>query len=267
MPGPAATIYQVDSFTDVEFHGNPAAICLLSAERPKEWMQSLAAEMNLSETAFLAPANGDWKIRYFTPTIEVPLCGHATLAAAHVLWQEEGIPHDSAINFRSPAGLLPIRWKDGKILMDFPADPCEPYDTPRELQEALGVTVSEAFMSRLGYVFILLELEAEIRAVTPDFRRLRELGTPAVCVTAKADAEEADFVSRFFAPNHGIDEDPVTGSAHCGLALIWGEKLGKETLSAQQLSRRGGSVGIHLRGDRVDVSGQAVTVLRGELRV
>ena len=264
-------LFQVDAFTAEPFAGNPAAVCLLDREVAPGWMQQVAAEMNLSETAFVRPAgSGDdaaFGLRWFTPAAEVELCGHATLASAHVLWSEGRVPVGRPLRFRTLSGELGASDRDGTIELDFPATPPDPADPPAGLLEALGVparTVSWVGRSRFDH---LLELgsEAAVRGLDPDFRRLRELSTRGVIATAVSEAEEFDFVSRFFAPAVGIDEDPVTGSAHCTLGPFWAGLLGRADLTGFQASRRGGVVRTRAAGDRVLLGGQAVTVLRGEL--
>jgi PhzF family phenazine biosynthesis protein len=258
-------LLQVDAFTDRPFAGNPAAVCLLDREVDDDWMQAVAAEMNLSETAFVDTRNGagELPLRWFTPWAEVALCGHATLASAHALWQEGAYPAGSEIRFATRSGVLTAKQEDGEIQLDFPATPPSPADPPEGLLEALGVRDATTWRSRFDY---LLEVgsEQEVRALAPDFRRLGEVDTRGVIVTATA-APPYDYVSRFFAVAVGIDEDPVTGSAHCALSPFWSERLGRDDLVGFQASRRGGMVRTRLRGERVVLGGRAVTVLRGEL--
>jgi len=259
-------LLQVDAFTDRPFGGNPAAVCLLDREVDEHWMQAVAAEMNLSETAFVdlrSGAEGELPLRWFTPLAEVALCGHATLASAHALWQEGVCPAGTRIRFATRSGVLTASEEDGEIQLDFPATPPSPADPPEGLLEALGVRDAKAWRSRFDY---LLELgsEREVRALEPDFRRLGEVDTRGVIVTATA-APPYDYVSRFFAVAVGVDEDPVTGSAHCALSPFWSERLGRDDLVGFQASHRGGVVRTRLRGDRVVLGGRAVTVLRGEL--
>jgi PhzF family phenazine biosynthesis protein len=252
-------LFQVDAFTDRAFGGNPAAVCLLREAREAAWMQSVAREMNLSETAFLVPRGGGFDLRWFTPAIEVELCGHATLASAHVLWQAGHLGPQELAHFHTLSGLLTARRRsDGWIELDFPARTAEPVEAPPGLAEALG---SE---SRYDY---LLELpsEAAVRALHPDFARLRTLPVRGVIVTARATSAPFDFVSRFFAPGAGVDEDPVTGSAHCTLGPYWAGRLGKDQLLAYQASERGGVLEVRVAGERVELAGQAVTVLQGQL--
>lgn len=262
-------LYQVDAFTDRPFGGNPAAVCLLPGPRDAEWMQLVAREMNLSETAFVHPVEeGSWSLRWFTPAVEVELCGHATLASAHVLWEAGLIAADAPARFHTLSGLLTAeRRADGEIELDFPARTAEPVEAPPGLVEALGAAPRFVGRSRYDY---LLEVESEdaVRAVVPDHGRLRTLPVRGVIVTALGKAAAAgsyDFVSRFFAPGAGVDEDPVTGSAHCTLGPYWQGRLGKSEFSAWQASARGGAVRVRVVGERVKLGGRAVTVLRGRL--
>ena len=261
-------ISQVDAFTDTPFAGNPAAVCVLDAERPVAWMQQVAREMNLSETAFLRRRAGGFALRWFTPTHEVDLCGHATLASAHVLWAEEHLAPDEAAVFHTKSGRLTTRRADGWIAMDFPAEPFEPADAPPGLLDALGVLPAFVGRNRMDYG-ILLDDEAAVRDVTPDMSRLATVDTRGVVVTAPArEGTDYDFVSRFFGPRVGVPEDPVTGSAHCALGPFWADQLGKTRLMGRQVSARGGTVRIQVEAadsPRVLLMGQAVTVLHAEL--
>lgn len=257
-------IFQADAFTDKPFAGNPAAVCILSEPRDEQWMQNVAREMNLSETAFLRKQNDGFGLRWFTPIVEVELCGHATLASAHILW-ETGLlkPHQQA-RFQTLSGLLTAEKKGEEIELNFPATPEEPADAPAGLSEALGVTFKYVGRSRFDY---LLEVDSEevVRTVKPDFRLLKALSIRGVILTGIGTSSGYDFVSRFFAPGAGIDEDPVTGSAHCCLGPHWSRQLGKDELVAYQASQRGGVVGVRVAGDRVYLRGRAVTLFRGEL--
>jgi len=260
-------LYQVDAFTDQPFGGNPAAVCLLPEPRPAEWMQLVAREMNLSETAFLHPAEeGSWNLRWFTPAIEVELCGHATLASAHVLWESGRLAPTEMARFHTLSGLLRAELRDGAVELDFPARTAAEVEPPPDLAEALGVTPVYTGKSRYDY---LLEAPSEeaVRTASPDFGRLRTLPVRGVILTAAAGAGPYDFVSRFFAPGSGVDEDPVTGSAHCTLAPFWAARLGRSSFLAWQASARGGAVRVRVEGERVKLGGQAVTVLRGQLLV
>jgi predicted PhzF superfamily epimerase YddE/YHI9 len=256
----------VDAFTDEPFRGNPAAVCVLEAARDEAWMQDVAREMNLSETAFLRPELDGWRLRWFTPATEVELCGHATLAAAHVLWETRTLRPREPAHFHTRSGRLGAkRLADGWIELDFPTTPAEPAPTPPGLLAALGVGSAVAVArSRFDYLVELGE-PAEVRALAPDFGALGRVEARGVIVTSWSDVANADFISRFFAPSVGVAEDPVTGSAHCSLAPWWSSRLGREQLTGYQASVRGGMVRTEIRGDRVALSGQAVTVLRGEL--
>ena len=259
-------IVQVDAFTDRAFAGNPAAVCVLGEPVEADWMQAVAREMNLSETAFLHPEADGFRLRWFTPTVEVSLCGHATLASAHVLWETGRLAPSDTARFHTLSGLLTAaRQPDGWIEMDFPAKRAEPTEVPADLLAALGVE-RPRFVGRneLDYL-VEVEDAAPVRALAPDHARLRTLPVRGVIVTSRADGDRYDFVSRFFAPGSGIDEDPVTGSAHCCLGPYWQAQMGKDTFVAYQASPRGGVVRVSVRGERVALGGQAVTVLRGEL--
>ncbi len=258
------TIYQVDAFTNQPFRGNPAAVCVLPKARDEDWMRDVAREMNLSETAFLVPQNDGYNLRWLTPTVEVDLCGHATLASAHVLWETGQVPSERPARFYTRSGLLTAERKGGWVEMDFPADPEKPAPAPPELAPALGVTPHYVGMNRFDY---LAELDSEetLRGLKPDFTRLGRIPARGVIVTSRSASSEYDFVSRFFAPQSGVDEDPVTGSAHCCLGPFWGARLGKQQLVGYQASARGGVVRVCLAGPRVKLGGQAVTVMRAEL--
>jgi len=258
-------ITQVDAFTSEPFKGNPAAVCLLPRPADASWMQRVAREMNLSETAFLVRRDdGGFDLRWFTPAVEVDLCGHATLASAHVLWEQHHVAPNAPAVFHTRSGCLSAVLCDGWIEMDFPAEPDEPAAVPNGLAAAVGAEPAYVGRNRFDY---LVEVGAEttLRGLAPDFRRLGEIDARGVVVTARAEIGGFDFVSRFFAPRTGIDEDPVTGSAHCCLGPYWQRRLGRNTFTAWQASERGGLVRVAVRDDRVTLSGQAVTVLRGEL--
>ncbi len=254
----------VDAFTDRPFAGNPAAVCELKHEADPNWMQSLASEMNLSETAFVRPIDGGIELRWFTPKLEVDLCGHATLASAHALWNEWGFDPNSPIRFHTRSGVLTCARRQSMIELDFPALPVTAAQPPAGLCEALGVKPSYVGRSTFDKL-ILVESEDVLRSLAPDFHRMRELPMRGVMVTSPSSDPAYDFVSRYFAPGAGIDEDPVTGSAHCCLGPFWGQRLRKESLVCFQASPRGGVVHVELRGDRVALLGNAVTVVRGEL--
>ena len=261
MPIP---IYQVDAFADRPFVGNPAAVVLLDAPCDDRWMQNVAGEMNLAETAFVLREGDGWRLRWFTPAIEVDLCGHATLATAHTLWETGRLPHGDMACFRTRSGLLTAVQHGELIELDFPLVPVEPVEPPAGLAEALGVRPEWAGRAGVN-LLVLLASEAQLRQLRPDFRALQGIDGQGVIVTAQAAAAGYDFVSRYFAPAAGIDEDPVTGSAHCALAPFWSARLGRDELLGYQASARGGYVRVRVEGDRVKLGGTAVTVLRGEL--
>ena len=259
-----AQLFQVDAFTNQPFKGNPAAVCLLFEPREAEWMQQIAAEMSLSETAFLLQEEGFYHLRWFTPLTEVDLCGHATLASAHVLWEEGHLPPNQAAQFKTRSGLLTASRKEDLVLLDFPAEPEMPADPPLDLCCALGVMPRYVGKNRFDY---LVELDSEemLLDLKPDFRLLASIEMRGVMVTCRASSLEYDFVSRFFAPRSGIDEDPVTGSAHCCLGPFWRKRLNKDQLLGYQVSARGGLVQVRVGGDRVFLGGEAITIFRGEL--
>ncbi len=256
-------IYQVDAFTNKPFAGNPAGVCLLEKPASEGWMQNIALEMNLSETAFLVPAEDGYNLRWFTPTKEVDLCGHATLASAHTLWETGALPSTQQARFHTRSGLLTADQSGDWIEMDFPADPPTPLAMHPDVERALGVAPLTVNKGR-NYYLVEIASEHDVRALNPDFSLWPEAMTGCI-VTSAAGSGEFDFVSRFFALGLGIREDPVTGSAHCQLAPYWSEKLGRSDMVGYQASARGGVVRVRLAGDRVVLSGQAVTVMRAEL--
>lgn len=265
-------VLQIDAFATEPFKGNPAAVCLLNEAKPAAWMQNVAAEMNLAETAFVVPrqAGDGFDLRWFTPAVEVPLCGHATLASAHALWETERLSTAQEARFHTLSGVLTARRAQGVIEMDFPAIFTRPAALPPLIRKALNVTpraVQVSWRSDGTDGNYLLELDAEktVRDLQPDFSRLRQFTNAGVIVTARGDESPYDFVSRYFACYVGIDEDPVTGMAHCMLTPYWAEQLGQTELKAYQASARGGAVNVRLNGDRVALGGSAVTVLRGSL--
>lgn len=259
-------IFQVDAFTGEPYRGNPAGVCVLHEARDETWMQAVAREMNVAETAFLLADGADsFQLRWFTPTVEVDLCGHATLASAHILWEEGIIKEGRRIVFNTRSGELKAERAGEWIQMDFPAEPAaQEIPAPVELRDALGIAHDRVRRNRLDF---LVEVESEqvLRAIEPNMKLLRVLPARGVIVTSRADDAKYDFVSRFFAPGAGVDEDPVTGSAHCCLGPFWAERLGKDELLGYQASARGGEVRVRVAGGRVLLGGQAVTVLRGEL--
>jgi PhzF family phenazine biosynthesis protein len=257
-------LFIVDAFSDRPFAGNPAAVCLLDRPRDEGWMQALAGEMNLSETAFVLPQGDGFHLRWFTPQVEVALCGHATLASAHILYETGRLSAAQPARFQTRSGLLIVRPGDTGLEMDFPAVRANACDPPADLAEVLGAT--PRFVGRNGMDYLVeLETETVVRSLTPDLNRLATLPVRGVIVTAASTTSGIDFVSRFFAPRSGVLEDPVTGSAHCALGPYWSSKLGKVDLLGYQASARGGQVRVGVRGDRVLLGGQAITMVRGTL--
>ncbi len=256
-------ISQIDAFTDRPFGGNPAAVCLLPAWRDESWLQALAAEMNLAETAFLVRRGDDFELRWFTPELEVDLCGHATLASAHYLWEHGDLQTGEEARFHTNSGVLVAKQDGGAIELEFPATPASPVDPPDGLAAALGAEPVSVGRNRFD-LLVEVSNEQELRAIEPDFRSLKKVDARGTIVTAVSDGEY-DFVSRCFAPAFGIDEDPVTGSAHCTLAPFWASRLNKTRMRGYQASKRGGEVRVRLVGDRVVLIGRAVTVFDAEL--
>lgn len=258
-------LFQIDAFADRPFTGNPAAVCLLEEAVGAEWMQNLAMEMNLSETAFLLREGEAWRLRWFTPAVEVDLCGHATVAAAHALWEAGRLAADESAHFLTRSGPLSARRVGGRIEIDLPVKQVTESAPPDGLLESLGVNGIAVGRNQFDWL-VEVATAAEVRGCQPDQRRLRTLGARGVILTSRSDDDPRfDFISRFFAPGSGIDEDPVTGSAHCALTPWWSAKLGKTEFTAFQASARGGILGLVLAGDRVRIAGGAVTVFRGEL--
>ena len=257
-------LYQVDAFTDQPFKGNPAAVCLLDKKAKVSWMKAVAREMNLSETAFLSPGRGGWRLRWFTPKQEVDLCGHATLASARVLFERQPELRPNPITFKTRSGDLFARWVDGRIELDFPAMTYKRISYESFVDRALGFAPIDAVWFGDYYLF---EAEDEdiIRSVSPDLAVIATFAVNQVMITAKSKDPNFDFISRFFAPQLGIDEDPVTGSAHCLLAPFWANKLKKNEFTAYQTSARGGKLYLRLEDDRVKISGDSVIVIEGQL--
>ena len=257
-------IVQVDSFTGEAFRGNPAAVCVLRKPAEDEWMQLVAREMNLSETAFLYPIEDGYHLRWFTPALEVDLCGHATLASAHVLWEDGHLRPGETARFQTLSGWLSAERQGEWIVLDFPAEPEHEVAIPKTLVQALGVAPRYVGRNRMDYL-VEFDDEATVRALTPDMRLLKSIEARGFIATSRSSTPEFDFVSRFFGPAAGIDEDPVTGSSHCCLGPFWAARLGKNEMTGYQASARGGVVQVRLSGERVRLGGQAVTVMRGEL--
>ncbi len=260
----STTIYQVDAFTSKPFAGNPAAVCLLPASAHEEWMQQVALELNLSETAFLHPDADGYHLRWFTPVAEVDLCGHATLASAHVLWETGELQADRKALFHTASGLLSARKEGDWIWMDFPALAYEKLTPPQELGVALGINPVFTGANQFD-LLVVVDSANDVKKLRPDFNRLHTVDSRGVIVTAPSDQPEYDFISRAFFPAIGINEDPVTGSAHCCLGPYWSEQLGKTEMVGYQASARGGVIKVIVKGDRVLLGGQAVTVIKMEL--
>ncbi|HEX7101777.1 MAG TPA: PhzF family phenazine biosynthesis protein [Nitrolancea sp.] len=257
-------VVQVDAFTSEPFRGNPAGVCVLEHPAEAEWMQLVAREMNLSETAFVVPNETGFHLRWFTPATEVDLCGHATLASAHVLWEDGHLALDRQVRFETLSGILTAERDGDWIELDFPAEPEHEVQAPVSLADALGAAPRYVGRNRMDYL-LEFEDEATVRSLTPDMRLLKSIDARGFIATSRSSSAEFDFVSRFFGPGVGIDEDPVTGSSHCCLGPFWAARLGKDELIGHQVSTRGGVVRVRLAGDRVRLGGQAVTVMRGEL--
>jgi len=264
----AIRIVHIDAFTEAPFAGNPAGVCFLTELREEAWMQQIAFEMNLSETAFLVRQEDGFSLRWFTPTTEVDLCGHGTLASAHALWDSAELGQGEQARFYTRSGLLTAEQRDGLVWLDFPALSETQAEAPAELLAGLGIDSRPRYVGRFGDEYLIeLDGEEQVRQVQPDFAALRKLPGSAVVVSGLCTSGRFDFVSRCFAPWMGVDEDPVTGSVHCCLGPFWGKRLGKQKLLAYQASARGGVIHIALRGERVGLGGHAVTVVRGELVV
>ena len=257
-------IVTIDAFTDKPFSGNPAAVCLMAEAAEESWMQSIASEMNLSETAFLYPSGNGYHLRWFTPAAEVELCGHATLATAHLLYQDGHLAPEETALFHTLSGKLTASLNGSQIELDFPVTPAVQCEPPLGLIDALGV--EPIYVGRDQYDLLAELRDADaVRELSPDFGKMLKVKARGIMVTAKSDQAEYDFISRFFAPAVGINEDPVTGSAHCMAGPYWQEKLGKSELSAYQASTRGGKLTVRIDGDRVKLAGNAVIVMRAEL--
>ena len=255
-------IFQVDAFTNQAFSGNPAAVCILNEPQSHGWMQNVAREMNLSDTAFLIQSNGRLDLRWFTPESEVDLCGHATLATAHILWKEGYINSEKELSFSTKSGILRAKGRGQWIELAFPNENESQVTAPEGLSEALGAKPVYVGKNRMDYL-VELESETDVRNLSPDFRTLKAIPSRGFIVTARSDSDDYDFISRFFAPGLGIDEDPVTGSAHCCLGPFWQKKTGKNSFTAYQASQRGGLVKVKMAEKNVLLEGQAVTIFRG----
>lgn len=261
--------FQVDAFTSTPFHGNPAGVCILDEEVSASWMQSVAYETNFSETAFVYYVSGNFSIRYFTPTTEVPLCGHATLSAAHILWQRGLVAKGDTITFESKSGFLKARLEGGWIELTFPKDPLEQISIYPHIKQLFGCTPLQMFHTKFcGYYLLVLDSEYKVQSLSPNFHDMVREGIGEVVVTAASNSSDVDFVLRFFAPSVGINEDPVTGSAFCSLGPYWAKQLGKIEVIGKQISKRGGQVKVRSADSRnVILTGQAITIIQGNLLV
>lgn len=260
-------IYQVDAFTSEPFKGNPAGVCILDSEPSASWMQNIAMEMNLSETAFVFPGKENYNIRFFSPEAEVPLCGHATLSASHILFETGVISGNKTIKLTSKAGELLIKKQHDWIIMNFPKYNIEQIEIDPEFEKVTGVSPLELYKAGFGWTLALLKSEDQVRGLKPDFTGMRNSPFGDLIVTAPSENTEFDFCVRCFAPVLGINEDPVTGSAHCALVPFWNAKTGKSEFRSHQVSKREGILKVSLKGERVEISGQAKTILKGELFV
>jgi PhzF family phenazine biosynthesis protein len=259
-------IYQVDAFTGTPFRGNPAGVCIADQEPSPAWMQNIAMEMNLSETAFIFPGTDDRKIiRYYTPESEIALCGHATLASSHILYETKQVAENNQIVLSSRAGDLFIRKENGMVIMNFPVFSLSPLNITDEFREITGISPLELFEAEQGWFLALLGSESEVRELQPDLSKMRNSKFGQMIVTAKSDDPEFDFCVRCFVPGLGINEDPVTGSAHCALAPFWAARTGRTDFMSHQVSKREGILRISLKDNRVDIGGKAVTIFKAEL--
>ncbi|MCL1850980.1 MAG: PhzF family phenazine biosynthesis protein [Bacteroidetes bacterium] len=259
-----STIFQVDAFTDKPFKGNPAGVMIVTEKISSDWMQNIALEMNLSETAFIFPEGNDFQIRYFTPTKEVPLCGHATLASSHIIYELGLKAANETIKFKAEGAELIIKRENDWIIMDFPKYPIQKIDIHKDFKRLVGFDPIEMYSSIYDWVIAIAETESEILHSEPNFTLLSENGLGNLMITSKSNSKQTDFVVRCFAPIDGINEDPVTGSAYCALTPLWAEKLGKVELDSVQLSRRTGYIKVKLNGDRVEIKGKALTIFEAK---
>jgi PhzF family phenazine biosynthesis protein len=264
---PRQIIYHVDAFTTDPFKGNPAGVCIIDFEPSATWMQNIALEMNLSETAFVFPGNNCLLIRFYTPQTEVPLCGHATLSASHILYETGKVKSEEEIRFSSKAGELMIRKQGDWITMNFPVYKLENMVITTEFERVTGKQPLELYRSDYGWTLALLKSENEVRDMTPDFSLMKNSEFGDLIVTAKSDDAGFDFCVRCFVPGLGINEDPVTGSAHCALVPFWNMKTGRNDFISHQVSKRTGVLKVSQKGDRVEISGQAKTILKAEMLV
>ena len=260
-------IYQVDAFTNVPFRGNPAGVCILDVKPPEEWMQNIAMEMNLSETAFVFPGEDGNNIRFYTPESEVDLCGHATLSAGHIIFETGLAGKEETVALNSKAGILTVSYTEGMIRMNFPSFPPESVEIPGDAHNILGIRPLELYRSGHGWTLALLKNESEVRNLKPDFTGMMDQKLGLMIITAGSDDKNYDFCVRCFAPGVGINEDPVTGSAHCSLAPFWNSKTGRTEFVSHQVSKREGVLKVALRNDRVEISGHAITIFKAGLLV
>jgi PhzF family phenazine biosynthesis protein len=263
----AKTIYQVDAFTSEPFKGNPAGVCILDHEPSVDWMQNIAMEMNLSETAFLFPGKDGRMIRFYTPEAEIHLCGHATLSSSHILYEYGFVKNEEEIKLSSKAGDLIIRKQGDWIIMNFPAYNLEQIEIPLVFRELTGITPEELYQARYGWTLALLKNESEVRSLKPSFSQMKDSEFGHMIVTAPSSDPAYDFCVRCFAPALGINEDPVTGSAHCALTPFWSDKTGQKDFISHQVSKREGVLKVSLKGERVEISGQARTIFKADLFV
>lgn len=261
------TIFQVDAFTDEPFKGNPAGVMIVSEDVTSDWMQKIALEMNLSETAFVIPQNNDFRIRYFTPTREVALCGHATLASAHIIYALGLKLEKDVIEFKAYGGDLTMRKEGDWITMNFPVFSLKKIDIHPDFERSVGFQPIEIYSSDYNWIVAVAETENEILNANPDFQLMKTNGLGHLMVTSKCDTNQADFVVRCFAPSLDVNEDPVTGSAHCALTPLWAEKLGKTEFNSLQLSKRTGKLKVKLENGRVEIKGKAVTIFEAKIKI
>jgi PhzF family phenazine biosynthesis protein len=260
-------IFQVDAFTSKPFRGNPAGVCILDKKPSVKWMQNVAMEMNLSETAFVFPGNGHHTIRFYTPESEIKLCGHATLSTGHIMFETGMHGKGDEISLRSKAGILRVRYEKQWLIMNFPAYSCSPADNRAGFERMTGIKPSELWRTANGWILALVDREDLVREMKPDLKAMKGTEFGHLIVTGPSSDKRFDFCVRCFAPSFGIDEDPVTGSAHCALTPFWYGKTGKEKLVSHQVSKRGGILKVEMKGNRVEIAGQAITIIKGELMV
>jgi PhzF family phenazine biosynthesis protein len=260
-------IYQVDAFTDEPFKGNPAGVMIIDEQFSSDRMQNIAAEMNLSETAFIMPKGDIFEIRYFTPSVEVPLCGHATLTSGHIIYELGLVSPNDTFTFKAKGGDLAIKKESDWITMNFPAYPLTKIDIPRDFKKIIGFEPAEMYASSYDWKIAIAQTGDDIVKAAPNFDKMKAKELGMLMITAKSDTKNFDFVVRCFVPILGINEDPVTGSAHCALTSLWTEKLGKNELNSLQLSKRTGKLRVKLINDRVEIKGKAITIFKAELKV